>query len=151
MEAIRQPACFSWCCSTFYTLFFLKFWKNSVVVHFPAQNMLKYWDLFCEWKIHKNYATLTRFFGSFKAGDSTCSRFIMFACTPMRSETWRQYSMSCWCMTRIRKYYAILFLFAELKMVRSYAGQFPSWAEPCDYMLFLCGHFHEIAIMQAVM
>ena len=71
------------------------------VMHFPVENMLKYLDLFCEWEICHNYVTVTPFHGSFKARDSTCSCFIMFACALMQSETWRQYSMSCWRVTRI--------------------------------------------------
>ena len=41
--------------------------------------------------------------------------------------------------------------FVVLNMVRSLAGQIPSRAEPCGFMQFLCGHFHKIAIVQAVL
>ncbi len=41
--------------------------------------------------------------------------------------------------------------YVELNLVHSQAGQFPSWAEQCGYMLFLCSRFHEIAIVQAVL
>ncbi len=42
-------------------------------------------------------------------------------------------------------------LYVELNLVHSCAGQFPSWAELCGDMQFLCGHFHKIAIMQYVL
>ncbi len=52
-------------------------------------------------------------YGSFKAGDSTCSCIILFACAPMQSETWRQYTMSCWHLTRIQQHHAILYLLSS--------------------------------------
>ena len=42
-------------------------------------------------------------------------------------------------------------LYVELNLVHSWAGQFPSWAELCGDMQFLCGHFHKIAIVQDVL
>ena len=42
-------------------------------------------------------------------------------------------------------------LYVELNLVHSRAGQFPSWAEPCGDMQFLCGCFHKITIMQDVL
>ena len=54
---------------------------------------------------------MTQFYGSFKAGDSTCSCFLWCACIPLRAETRSQYSVSCWLVTLIWLYYAILCLF----------------------------------------
>ena len=42
-------------------------------------------------------------------------------------------------------------LSVELNLVHSWAGQFPSRAEPCGDMQFLCGCFHKIAIVQDVL
>ena len=42
-------------------------------------------------------------------------------------------------------------LYVELNLVHSRAGQFPSQAELCGDMQFLCSHFHKIAIMQYVL
>ncbi len=42
-------------------------------------------------------------------------------------------------------------LYVGLNLVHSWAGQFPSRAEPCGDMQFLRGHFHKIAIMQNVL
>ena len=89
--------------------------------------------------------------GSFKAGDSTHSHFLCLACTPTCSEIWRQYSMLFWHATRMQQYNVLLCPFVELNVVHSQASQFPSWAEPCSYMPFLCSCFHKIAIMQAVL
>ncbi len=41
-------------------------------------------------------------------------------------------------------------LYVELNLVPPRAGQFPSRAEPCGDMQFLCGRFHKIVIMQYV-
>ena len=41
-------------------------------------------------------------------------------------------------------------LYVELNLVPPRAGQFPSRAEPCGDMQFLCGLFHKIVIMQYV-
>ena len=59
--------------------------------------------------------------------------------------------MSFWCISGMWQYIAHLSPFMELKVVLSWTGQFPSWAEPCCYMTFLCGHLHVIAIVQAVL
>ncbi len=61
--------------------------------------------------------------------------------TPCHSDVWLGFCIIMWS-------YA---LFVELNLVHSRAGHFPSWAEPCSYMLFLCCCFHEIAIVQAVL
>ena len=45
---------------------------------FQWKNIQKVFRISCESKIHKNYSITTPYYGSFKAGDSTCSRFIMW-------------------------------------------------------------------------
>ncbi len=42
-------------------------------------------------------------------------------------------------------------LYVELNLVPSRADQFPSWAELCGDMQFLCSRFHKIAIMKDVL
>ena len=72
---IANPYTNSYCLSTFY---FSKFWKNLTSYAFSRGKICeKYFRISCELKIRENYSVMTPNYGSFKAGDSTRSRFLM--------------------------------------------------------------------------
>ena len=121
------------------------------VAHFPVENTQKYFKSFCKWKICENFATVTPFYRFFKVGYSIHSHFIVFCMHPhvtrdleaifhvMLKHDW-DLAISCHFMP-----------FLESNIVRSQAGQFLSGAKQCSYMLFLCGQFQKIAIIQAML
>lgn len=109
--AITNPCAISYCPSTFYTLFYLKLWKNlTSCVFFGGKTCKKYLEFPANEKFARIILLWLPFMGLSRlgAGDLTRSHFLWCACTPLHAETSSQYSMSFRCLTGIWHYHAIL-------------------------------------------
>ena len=96
--AIANPYAILYCLSTFY---FSKLWKNLTSCAFSCGKTCK---KFLEFPANIKIARIILFrlhLRVFQGWGLDSWSFYYVACAPMQSETWRQYSVSCWCLTRI--------------------------------------------------
>ena len=108
-------------------------------MHFRWKNMQKLFRISCKWKILENYPLVTLCYGSFKAGDLTCSPFLWCACATLCSKIWSQYSISFWHMTRICHYHVILCPFrgVESVSISEWSVFITGWAVQL-HAIFMC-------------